>query len=86
MSNYTNNHITFNKGEYVGHLEPPIDEIPQTLANPDLPTTHSITTERMMAEKVKPDTFKPSHHKLEQNIKTKTGRTAKEIQLLDCPK
>ena len=23
VSNYTNKHITFNKGEYVGHLEPP---------------------------------------------------------------
>ena len=29
VSNYTNKHITFNKEEYVGHLEPPIDEIPQ---------------------------------------------------------
>ena len=26
MSNYTNKYITFNKGEYVGHLEPPIEE------------------------------------------------------------
>ena len=58
VSNYTNMHITFNKGEYVGHLEPPIDDIPQSSANPDAPTTHSIITERMMAEKVKPDTFK----------------------------
>ena len=23
VSNYTNKHITFNKGDYVGHLEPP---------------------------------------------------------------
>ena len=60
MSNYTNKHITFNKGEYVGHLKAPIDEIPQSSANPDAPTMHSITMERMMAEKVKPDTFKPS--------------------------
>ena len=37
MSNYTNKHITFNKGEYVGHLEPPIDEIPQFPASPDYP-------------------------------------------------
>ena len=63
MSNYTNKHITFNKGEYVGHLEPPIDEIPQSSANPDAPTMHSITTEQMMAEKVELDTFKPPHHK-----------------------
>ena len=25
VSNYTNKHITFNKGEYIGHLEPTID-------------------------------------------------------------
>ena len=45
VSNYTNKHITFNKGEYVGHLVPHIDEIPQSSANPDSSTTHIITTE-----------------------------------------
>ena len=66
VSNYTNKHITFNKGEYVGHLEPPIDDISQFSANPDSPTTHSITMERMMAEKVELDTFKPPCHILKQ--------------------
>ena len=37
VSNYTNNHITFNKGDYVGHLEPPIEKIPQSSANPYAP-------------------------------------------------
>ena len=78
MSNYTNKHITFNKGEYIGHLEPPIDEIPQSPVNPDSQTTHSITTERMNAEKFDPDTFKPPHHKLKQNIKTKLMELLKE--------
>ena len=64
MSNYTNQHTMFNKGEYVGCLELPIQEIPQSPANPGAPTMHSITTERMIAEKVKLDTFKPPHHKL----------------------
>ena len=27
VSNYTNRHITFNKGDYVGHLEPTIEDI-----------------------------------------------------------
>ena len=27
VSNYTNRHITFNKGKYVGHLKPTIDDI-----------------------------------------------------------
>ena len=69
ISNYTNKHITFNKGEQVGHLEPPIDEIQQSSANSDSPTTHSITTGRMMAEKVKPNIFKPPHHKLNKILK-----------------
>ena len=66
VSNYTNKHITFNKGEYVGHLEPPIGEIPQSTDNLDAPTMHNITTERMTVVKVEPDTFKPSHHKLKK--------------------
>ena len=78
VSNYTNKHITFNKGEYIGDLEPPIDEIPQSSANPDAPTMHSITMEILMAEKVEPDTFKPPHHKLKQNIKTKLVELLKE--------
>ena len=79
MSNYTNKHITFNKGEYVGHWEQPIEEISQSSANPDAPTMHSITTERMMAENVKLDTFKPPHHKLlKQNIKTELAELLKE--------
>ena len=44
ISNYTNKHITFNKGEYVGGLKPTIEEIPQSTENPDAPTMHSITT------------------------------------------
>ena len=78
MSYYTNKHITFNKGECVRHLEPPIEEIPQSSANPDAPTMHSITTERMMAEKVKLDTYKPPHHKLKQNVETKLTELLKE--------
>ena len=34
VSNYTNKHIMFNKGEYIGHLEPAIDDS----ANSDLPS------------------------------------------------
>ena len=78
VSNYTNKHITFNEGEYIGCLEPPIEEIPQSLADPDAPTMHSITTERMMAEKIKPDIFKPPCHKLKHNIETKLMELLKE--------
>ena len=78
ISNYTNKYIIFNKGEYIGHLGPSIEEIPQTTENPDAPTMHSNTTERMTAEKVEPDTFKPPHHKLKHNIETKLTELLKE--------
>ena len=42
VSNYTNKHITFNKEEYVGCLEPTTEEIPQTTETSDVPTMHSI--------------------------------------------
>ena len=47
MSNYTKKHITSKKGEYIDHLEPTVEEIPQSTETPDAPTMHSITTERM---------------------------------------
>ena len=47
VSNYTNKHVTFNKGEYVGCLELTMEEISQTTENPDVSTAmHSITTEK----------------------------------------
>ena len=78
MSNYTNKHIMFNKGEYIGHLESHIEEVPQSPENPDSPTMHSITINKMTAEKIEPDTFKLPHHKLKQNIETKITELLKE--------
>ena len=78
LSNYTNKHITFNKREYIGHLQPAIEEILQTTENPDALTMHSITTDKMTEEKVEPDIFKPSHHKLKQHIETKLTKLLKE--------
>ena len=50
VANYMNKHITFNKGQCIGHMEPPIDRMSQTSVN-------SVTTERMMDEMVQLDTF-----------------------------
>ena len=44
VSNYTNKHITFNKGEYIDCLEPIMEELPQSTESPDALTRHSITT------------------------------------------
>ena len=77
ISNYTNKHITFNKGKYVGHLESPIEDMQQIPEDPKSLTTYSITTERMMAKKVEPDTFKPPCHKLRKIAKSLTHHKAK---------
>ena len=82
VCNYTNTHITFNKGEYVGCLEPAIEDS----TNSDLPShaqqvthsTNSVTTQRMMAEEVKPDTFHPPRHKLKLSIESKLDALLKE--------
>ena len=41
VANYTNKHITFNKGQCNGHTEPSIDHMPQTSIN-------SLTTQKMI--------------------------------------
>ena len=56
ISNYTNKHLTFHKGEYIGHLEPIV------LDSTDQRETHqanSITLKKMMSETITPDTFDP---------------------------
>ena len=79
VSNYTNKHITFNKGEYVGYLEPAITDdtkIDQTEAH----QTNSIMLQKMMAEEVRPDVFDPPCHKLNANIQNKLDTLLKEYE------
>ena len=83
VSNYTNKHITFNKGEYVGHLEP-IEDIEEEknlhfFELIQMPMqTNCITTQQKMAKQVEPETFKPPHHKLKQHIEAKCEALLKE--------
>ena len=58
VSNYTNKHVTFNKGEYIGHLEPTIMD-DTTINDSESHSTNSITLQKMMAEQVQPDIFNP---------------------------
>ena len=67
VSNYTNKHLTFHKGKYIGHLEPAITD-DTTIYQTEAQQTNSITLQKMMAEQVKPDVFNPSCHKLTPNI------------------
>ena len=65
VSNYTNKHLTFHKGKYIGHLEPlelkPIDQ-------EETHQTNSITLKKMMSETVTSDTFNPPCHEISTPI------------------
>ena len=80
VSNYTNKHLTFHKGEYIGHLEPAITD-DTTMDQTEVHQTHSIMLQKMMAEQVKPDVFNPPCHKLTTNIQTELDALLKEYEL-----
>ena len=45
----TQKHSTFNKGEYIGYLEPAIKE-DTFIAQQDIPSTNSVTLQKIMSE------------------------------------
>ena len=67
VSNYTNKHLTFHKGEYVRHLEPTIMD-DNTIDQRETHQTNSVTLKKMMAETVTPDTFNPPCHELSKTV------------------
>ena len=88
VSNYTNKHITFNKGQYVRHLEPGIDDnvysdLPSH-AQSDTHSTNSVTIQKMIVEQVKPDNFHLPCHKLKPSIESKTKHTPERICFSVC--
>ena len=58
VSSYANKYVTFNKGEYIGHLEPAITD-DTTIGDLEPHSANSITLQKMMAEQVQPDIFYP---------------------------
>ena len=62
FTNYTNKHVTFNKGQCIGHIEPSIDPMPQTSIN-------SLTTQKMIDEYIQPDTFTYPLHTLPGDVR-----------------
>ena len=54
VSNYTNKHLTFTKGEYIGCLEPAIMD-DMTKDDSETHSAHSITLQKMMAEQLQLD-------------------------------
>ena len=62
VANYANKHITFNKGQCIGHMECPIDRMPRT-------PVCSVTKQKMMNDQVQPDTFTHPLHCLPLKVK-----------------
>ena len=59
--NNSNQHVNFPKGIKIGHLEPPINELTQI-------PIKSATTQQMLPESIKPDSFTPPKYQLNSNI------------------
>ena len=61
VSNYTNKHLLFHKGEYIRHLEPAVMDT-NTIEQKETHQTNSVMLKKMIAEMVTPDTFNPPCH------------------------
>ena len=78
VSNYTNKHLTFHKGEYIGHLEP------LELNSTDQGETHqanSITLKKMISKTVTSDTFNPPCHALSTPVQNSLKLLLEEYDL-----
>ena len=79
VSNYTNKHLTFHKGEYDRHLEPAVMD-DTTIDQRETQQTNSVTLKTMIAETVTPDTFNPPHHELSQTIQHELDALPQEYE------
>ena len=78
VSNYTNKHLTFHKGEYIGHLEP------LALDSTDQGETHqanSITLKKMTSKTVMSDTFNPPRHEISTPVQNSLKLLLEEYEL-----
>ena len=78
VSNYTNKHLTFHKGKYIGHLE--LLELKST----DQGETHqanSITLKKMMSKIVTSDTFNPPCHEVSTLVQNSLKLLLEEYDL-----
>ena len=72
FSNYTNKHITFLKGEYIGHIEPDQQATHQT---------NSVTLKKMLSETVTPNAFNLPHHELSTAVQNDLELLLQEYEL-----
>ena len=78
VSNYTNKHLTFHKGEYVGHLEPAVMD-DTTIEEREIHQANSIILRKMM-DTVTPDTFNLLQHELSQTIQHELNTLLQEYE------
>ena len=79
VSNYTNKHLTFHKGEYDKHLEPAVMDV-TTIDQRETHQGNSVTLKKMLVKTVTPDTFNPSHHELSQTIQNDLSALLQEYE------
>ena len=78
VSNYTNKHLTFHKGEYIEHLEPAVlDSTDQQETN----HTNSMTLKKVMSETVTSDTFNLPCHELSTAVQNDLELLLQEYEL-----
>ena len=65
VSNYTIKHLTFHKGEYIGHLEKVVLD---SMDQKDAHHANSVTLKKMISETITPDTFTPPQHEVSAPI------------------
>ena len=78
VSNYTNKHLTFHKGEYIGHLEPAVME--DTTIEQRETHQQTVTLKKMMVETFTPDTLNPPHHNLSHTIQHELNTLLQEYE------
>ena len=79
VSNYTNNHLMFHKGEYIGHLEPAVMDT-NTIDQQETHQTNNVALKKMMAETVTPDTFNPPCHELSTTVQNDLDLLLREYE------
>ena len=79
VSNYTNKHLMFHKGEYVGHLEPAVMD-DTTIDQKETHQDNNVTLKKMMAETVTHDTFNPPCHQLSITVQNELDTLLQEYE------
>ena len=74
VANYTNKHVTFNKGQCIGLIEPSMDHMLQTSIN-------SLTTQKIIDEHIQPDTFTPPLYTLSGVVRKSLNQLLETFKL-----